>query len=231
MSRRPAWPPSRLGNREEGPRAGYRTSVPDGRLIRRYPRPRGLKPGPNDPARAGPGAAGLTIRLACREVNVMRSRANRRPDRSLARLARWLGFDRNPLRRGTDRVEGALRLVMIILVVAVTRRRGRGRPVGRSLRPAPGSGPAGGRPPGHRRPAGGCPGDRDPGPVHLRADRLGAGPLAAARAAAPDRRGPRRWPERARAARCGPGSTRPARSPIRRWTTASSSATSGSPSW
>ena len=42
---------------------------------------------------------------------------NRRPDESLARLARWLGFDRNPLRRGTDRVEGALRLVMIILVV------------------------------------------------------------------------------------------------------------------
>ena len=49
----------------------------------------------------------------------MRSRVNRRPGESLARLARWLGFDRNPLRRGTDRVEGALRLVMIIVVVAV----------------------------------------------------------------------------------------------------------------
>jgi hypothetical protein len=49
----------------------------------------------------------------------MRSRTSRRPETSLARLARWLGFDRNPLRRGTDRVEGALRLVMIILVVAV----------------------------------------------------------------------------------------------------------------
>jgi len=49
----------------------------------------------------------------------MPSRANRRPARSLARMARWLGFDRNPLRRGTDRVEGALRLVMIIVVVAV----------------------------------------------------------------------------------------------------------------
>jgi hypothetical protein len=49
----------------------------------------------------------------------MRSRANRKADRSLARLARWLGFDRNPLRRGTDRGEGALRLVMIILAVAV----------------------------------------------------------------------------------------------------------------
>ena len=75
----------------------------------------------------------------------MRSHAKLRLNESLARLARWLGFDRNPLRRGTDRVEGVLRLVMIILVVAGgTRRRGRGRPVGRSLRPAPGSGPAGG---------------------------------------------------------------------------------------
>ena len=49
----------------------------------------------------------------------MRSRVNRRPGENLARLARWLGFDRNPLRRGTDRVEGVLRLVMIIVVVAV----------------------------------------------------------------------------------------------------------------
>lgn len=41
-------------------------------------------------------------------------------ERRLARLARWLGFDRNPLRRGTDRIEAALRLVMmIVLVVAV----------------------------------------------------------------------------------------------------------------
>ena len=47
----------------------------------------------------------------------MRRRANRRPDGGLARLGRWLGFDRNPLRRGTDRVEGALRLVIIILLV------------------------------------------------------------------------------------------------------------------
>ena len=49
----------------------------------------------------------------------MRRRTSRRPETSLARLARWLGFDRNPLRRGTDRVEAALRLVMIILMVAV----------------------------------------------------------------------------------------------------------------
>ena len=47
----------------------------------------------------------------------MRSRANRGPDRSLASLARCLGIDRNPLRRGTDRVEAALRLVMILLAV------------------------------------------------------------------------------------------------------------------
>jgi hypothetical protein len=49
----------------------------------------------------------------------MRSHAKPRPYESLARLARWFGFDRNPLRRGTDRVEGALRLVMIIVLVAV----------------------------------------------------------------------------------------------------------------
>jgi uncharacterized membrane protein YhaH (DUF805 family) len=45
----------------------------------------------------------------------MRTRADLRPDGS--RLVRWLGFDRNPLRRGTDRVESALRLVIIILLV------------------------------------------------------------------------------------------------------------------
>jgi hypothetical protein len=47
----------------------------------------------------------------------MRSRADLRTDRSLARLARWLGFDRNPLRRGTDRVEAVLRLVIILVAV------------------------------------------------------------------------------------------------------------------
>jgi hypothetical protein len=52
----------------------------------------------------------------------MPSRANRRPARSLTRvnrMARWLGFDRNPLRRGSDRFEAVLRLVLIILAVAV----------------------------------------------------------------------------------------------------------------
>jgi hypothetical protein len=38
----------------------------------------------------------------------------------LARCARWLGFDRNPLRRRTDRIETALRLAtLILLLVAV----------------------------------------------------------------------------------------------------------------
>ena len=49
----------------------------------------------------------------------MRSHENRAPGGRLARLARWLGFDRNPLRRGTDRIEAALRLVMMIMLVAV----------------------------------------------------------------------------------------------------------------
>ena len=47
----------------------------------------------------------------------MRSHDNRAPGRRLARLARWLGFDRNPLRRGTDRIEAALRLVLMIMLV------------------------------------------------------------------------------------------------------------------
>jgi hypothetical protein len=47
----------------------------------------------------------------------MRGPQTRNPANRLARLARWLGFDRNPLRRGTDRVETALRLILIILLV------------------------------------------------------------------------------------------------------------------
>ena len=39
------------------------------------------------------------------------------PSRRLARCARWLGVDRNPLRRTTDRIEAAIRLAMIILLV------------------------------------------------------------------------------------------------------------------
>jgi hypothetical protein len=49
---------------------------------------------------------------------MMRGHEDPKPDRPLARLARWLGFDHNPLRRGTDRIEAALRLVMIIVLVA-----------------------------------------------------------------------------------------------------------------
>ena len=48
----------------------------------------------------------------------MRGHDNPEPDRILARLARRLGFDHNPLRRGTDRVEAVLRLVMIVMLVA-----------------------------------------------------------------------------------------------------------------
>ena len=50
----------------------------------------------------------------------MHSHEDRRPGGRLAGLARRIGFDRNPLRRGTDRIEAALRLVvMIMLVTAV----------------------------------------------------------------------------------------------------------------
>lgn len=40
-----------------------------------------------------------------------------RATRHMARCARWLGFDRNPLRRRTDRIEAAIRLVIAIVVV------------------------------------------------------------------------------------------------------------------
>ena len=48
----------------------------------------------------------------------MRSHEDRKPGGWLARTVRWLGFDRNPLRRGTDRIEAALRLVLMVLLVA-----------------------------------------------------------------------------------------------------------------
>ena len=41
----------------------------------------------------------------------------RRPGTRLARCARRLGFDRNPLRRRTDRIEAAIRLVTVILLL------------------------------------------------------------------------------------------------------------------
>ncbi len=48
---------------------------------------------------------------------MMRGYKAPRPSRYLARCARWLGVDRNPLRRTTDRIETAIRLAMIILLV------------------------------------------------------------------------------------------------------------------
>jgi hypothetical protein len=46
----------------------------------------------------------------------MRSHDTHTPAGRPARLARWLGIDRNPLRRGTDRIEATLRLVMMIML-------------------------------------------------------------------------------------------------------------------
>jgi hypothetical protein len=40
-----------------------------------------------------------------------------RPGASLARQTRRLGFDRNPLRRRTDRIEAAIRLAIVILLL------------------------------------------------------------------------------------------------------------------
>ncbi|HEY2280105.1 MAG TPA: hypothetical protein VGI00_17225, partial [Streptosporangiaceae bacterium] len=39
--------------------------------------------------------------------------------RRLARGARWLGLDRNPLRRGVDRAETALRLGLVLILTVV----------------------------------------------------------------------------------------------------------------
>ena len=50
----------------------------------------------------------------------MRSGKTAGREGGLPRCARWLGFDRNPLRRGTDRIESVMRLaILILLVVAV----------------------------------------------------------------------------------------------------------------
>jgi len=47
----------------------------------------------------------------------MSSRTGGRQGSRLARCARWLGLDRNPLRRGTDRIETAIRLAILVLLV------------------------------------------------------------------------------------------------------------------
>ena len=50
----------------------------------------------------------------------MRIPEARRPGPRLTRYARWLGLDRNPLRRRTDRIEAVMRLATVILfLVAV----------------------------------------------------------------------------------------------------------------
>jgi hypothetical protein len=50
----------------------------------------------------------------------MRFPQARRPGTRWSRFARWLGLDRNPLRRRTDRIEAAIRLAtMLLIVVAV----------------------------------------------------------------------------------------------------------------
>lgn len=43
--------------------------------------------------------------------------SSRSPGAWQRRLARWLGYDRNPLRRTTDRVEAVLRLAIGVLIV------------------------------------------------------------------------------------------------------------------
>lgn len=47
----------------------------------------------------------------------MRIPEARRPGPRLTRYARWLGLDRNPLRRRTDRIEAAMRLATVILLL------------------------------------------------------------------------------------------------------------------
>lgn len=49
----------------------------------------------------------------------MRIPGAHRPGARLARCTRWLGLDHNPLRRPTDRIEAAIRLATLILLVLV----------------------------------------------------------------------------------------------------------------
>ena len=131
----------------------------------------------------------------------------------LACCARWLGLDRNPLRRRTDRIETAIRLVVMILLItalpvaAIAAGQGADHLALRQARPVSG------RSPGKHRPAAAGSRDRHPGPVLEGPDRLGAGPLTASRLAGPVRPGPGPGGD-AREAPCRPGSTAPARSPI-----------------
>jgi hypothetical protein len=49
----------------------------------------------------------------------MRTPEAYRPGTRFIRFARWLGVDRNPLRRPTDRIEAAIRLATMLLVLVV----------------------------------------------------------------------------------------------------------------
>ena len=84
----------------------------------------------------------------------MRSSAGRGTDGRLPRAARRLGFDRNPLRRGTDRVEAIQWLIPVILLVAAVPATAvaAGRQADHVARRR-GPGPAIGESPGSRRPA------------------------------------------------------------------------------
>lgn len=55
--------------------------------------------------------------MASLEVTMMRSFEAGGARRYPARWVRWIGVDGNPLRRGTDRMEAAVRLAMVILLV------------------------------------------------------------------------------------------------------------------
>jgi hypothetical protein len=62
-----------------------------------------------------PGA--LSWNLIVLGGTVMRRLKARRPGTRLARCTRRLGFDRNPLRRRTDRIEAVIRLATVILLL------------------------------------------------------------------------------------------------------------------
>ena len=67
-----------------------------------------------------PAGDGVLVPGRAQGGTVMPSPNVRPPGTRLARCTRWLGLERNPLRRRTDRIEAAIRLAMIVLfLVAV----------------------------------------------------------------------------------------------------------------
>ena len=95
-----------------------------------------------------------------------------------ARCVRWLGWDRNPLRRASDRAEVAIRLTFLVLLVAaipvaaITVGRRADRAVLHQARAQAAAGVPG---PGCAAPAG--PLRRSSRPVPLRPGQLGCGPV------------------------------------------------------